>query len=351
MFLAGGVDTLPRTQYERGLAMEVGVANAVAGTGISAGATTYLEPTSLAALTKLNDAKCDSSRRSSARVATTNIDLEATALARMGTRNVNQLFSSASQGATNMCTSMAMTHAYALRYALTQPIVNGSGLDARVPQLSATYAYYFQRVQECRDVRVCVCRTCAAVPSCKDDCEPPCVDCGSYLQSAGAVFETGVALADVWPASRGMDTPPSAEARANAALYRVTALACVPIAASAFHAALVDGFPIAAFLNLTPTQTAWMAAQTHAVATTPQQLVMPAYSVAANARTTVVGHVVMLDGFDAGARVFLARNNYGNTWGVDGRFAIALDQVTTLQFHTALAVRSVVGAVAADDGK
>lgn len=344
MFLAGGVDTLPRTQYVRGLAMEVGVVNAVAGSGIGAAASTYLEPASLESLTKLNDAKCDGGNpRGSAENANANVDLETTALARMGTKNVNQLFASVSQGATNMCTSVAMTHAYALRYALTQPILDGPGPDARVPQLSATYAYYFQRVQECRDVRVCVCRTCAAVPSCKDECEPPCVDCGSYLQSAGAIFETGVALASVWPASRGMDTAPSAEARANAALYRVTALSCVPIAANTFQAALADGFPVAAFLNLTPTQTAWMAAQAHAVAATAQQLVMPAYSVATNARTTVVGHVVMLDGFDAGARVFLVRNNYGNSWGVDGRFAIALDQVNTLQFHTALAVRSVVG--------
>lgn len=343
MFAAGGVNTLPRTQFERGQPMEVGAAGAV-------NTSPYL--TVAPSLAQLNDAQCDggSAGAPAGPAAPNSVDLERTALALLGTSDVTLLFGGASQGATNMCTSVAMAHGYALRYALTQPAGAFRSAASRVPLLSATYAYYFQRVQECTQVRVCVCETCKAVPSCRNDCDPPCVDCGSYLQSAADVFRVGVALATAWPSSRGMDTPPDAAARANALLFRVTVVRCVPLAAQAFVAALQRGAPLAVFLNLTPEQTAWMAAQLHSVVTTAAQLVMPPYRVAATATTTVVGHVVLFDGVDAGAGVFLVRNNYGNTWGVDGRFAIAVAQVNTEQCHAAVAVDAVAGPAAADVG-
>ena len=63
------------------------------------------------------------------------------------------------QGSTNACSSYAFAQAYTLAYALQHTATP-------VPQLSAVYAYYLQRVEECSTTGACPCASCVKPAFC-----------------------------------------------------------------------------------------------------------------------------------------------------------------------------------------
>ncbi len=273
------------------------------------------------------------------------VDLEQKAQAIVGDRT---LFANVSQGAVNMCTSMAFAQAYTLKFCLQSTPAQFKSAAAKVPQLSAVFAYYFQRVEECKVSGVCPCTQCAQINSCTDKCNPPCVDCGSYLLSAATVFSNGVCLSAAWPYSKipaDMNTLPDANARRNALAFRVTGLTCVTVdkgLPASVVAALTMSDPVVLFVNLTPTQVRWMTAQQLGSSEPP---VMPAFTVRdGGASGTTVGHAFMIDGFDRSRQVFLARNNFGLSWGANGRFLVPVATLAAEgQVHSAVQMSAVCG--------
>lgn len=150
---------------------------------------------------------------------TPDLDLESVALSRLSDKDkvggAARLFTNASQGSINMCTSMAFVHAYALKYVLQRVTIASED----IPQLSPVYAYYFQRIEECEAFDICACTQVRPLCPNKDStcskCDPPCLDCGSYLTSAAVVFSRGVASSTLWPYTSDINTPPSDEARSD----------------------------------------------------------------------------------------------------------------------------------------
>ena len=277
---------------------------------------------------------------------TPTVDLEGDAEAISGTTDV--VFADVSQGSINMCTAMAFVHAYTLRY-----ILQGVALPA--PQLSPVYAYYFQRIEECRAFGVCMCPR-LALPSCDSKaaclfasaCSPPCLDCGSYLSSAATIFSRGVCTSAAWPTTMAIDTEPSSLAVANAGEYRIAAMSCV-LVGDGFLAAVSDWLqkrvPVVVFLNLTHAQVAWMQAQQNAYNTKSGAVydtTLPDFVDQEGAAEAYVGHAVLVVGVTPAC--ILLRNNFGNAWGARGRFSILTKFAATQQFHVAVAVETVVGA-------
>lgn len=256
-----------------------------------------------------------------------------------------QLFADVSQQSFNMCTSMAFAQAYSLKYALSQPREAFQADGAVVPQLSAVYAYYYQRVEECRTEGVCACVACQEQPTCPDPCNPPCVDCGSYLRSAGTVFSVGVCRRAAWPYSQDINTQPSTQARLNALSFRVTKLRCVAVSPGmlrAVAASLEAAHPVVVFLNLTAAQTRWMRAEKSG--TTSSTLpIMPPFDTSTQPGTKVVGHVVLIVAYDGTSQLLTCRNNFGNTWGAGGYFAIRAQDFSTAMVHSMVAVEGVCG--------
>ena len=266
------------------------------------------------------------------------VDLESVAQTALGTTDV--VFADVSQGSINMCTSMAFVHAYTLRYIL-------QGLPSPVPQLSPVYAYYFQRIEECLLFGVC---SCCSIGTAKCDnttsCTPPCLDCGSYLSSAATIFSRGVCTSAFWPTTTAIDAEPSNAAVSDAAAYRITAMACVPVG-TGFVAALSDwltkGIPVVVFLNLTHPQVTWMQAQQNAYNTREgavYDVTLPDFVDQEGSAQAYVGHAVLVVGV-TNTRILL-RNNFGNAWGARGRFSISTKFASTAQFHVAVAVQTVV---------
>ncbi len=281
------------------------------------------------------------------------VDLEAQATATVGpTLSTPSVFADVTQGTVNMCTSVAMCQAYTLKYVLQHTAKDFAAPGTSIPQLSAVYAYYYQRVEECTEFGVCACPQCAVNPSCTDKCNPPCVDCGSYLRSAVSVFQDGVCLSAAWPYSSPRDTTPSTDARLNALSFKVTQARCLVVGDGAGLVAtmqqeLARGNPVVVFLNLQPQQATWMQAQAVGVPGVPDAagvspLVMPEASASVSG-ATAVGHVVLVDGYDSAAHVFLVRNNFGLRWGVSGRFAMRYTSMTPTQVHSAVSVQGVCG--------
>lgn len=270
-----------------------------------------------------------------------NVDLETRARVNIGDR---VLFADVSQGDVNMCTSMAFAQGYSLLYALTHDAGDFEHADAVVAQLSGVYAYYFQRVEECLTAQVCICSTCAANPACLDGCNPPCVDCGSYLRSAATVFSRGVCLSAAWPytkAPKNINEFPSATARLNSLSFRVSAIKCLSLI-GAFQEEIVgelrSNHPVVVFLNLTDAQVRWMKAQQNSTATEIDSVILPEF---VTPSTTPVGHVVICDGYSQG--LFLLRNNFGNSWGANGRFGMRQSQMTIGQVHSSVSIQSICG--------
>ena len=271
--------------------------------------------------------------------ANADVDLEARANAITNTDDV--LFADVSQNSVNMCTSMAFVHAYTLRYVLQK-------LPLPAPQLSAVYAYYFQRIQECMAFDVCKCTAGCGAGTCATPaaCDPPCMDCGSYLASAASVFSRGVCTSTLWPYTVSINAEPDGAALASADQHRITAMACVPVGRpflpSCVHWLATD-VPVVVFLNLTPVQVTWMQARQNAYNVRVDGVfdtVLPPFVDQEDA-SLYVGHAVLVVGVRR--RFFILRNNFGNAWGARGRFCIDTRFAATAQFHTAVAVSNVVG--------
>jgi hypothetical protein len=208
-----------------------------------------------------------------------------------------------------------------------------------------------------------VCSTCAANPACLDQCNPPCMDCGSYLVSAATVFSQGVCLSSAWPYSKApasINELPDADARLNALAFRITAMQCMagpgapttgpgPTASTAsvttqLQAVLAAAWPVVVFLNLTPNQVAWMRAEQMGLSggADPTTVLMPPFDTTAPT-SSWLGHVVLLTGVSTSTGTFLARNSFGAGWGAGGRFAISIDALVSPALHSAIAIVSTCG--------
>lgn len=239
------------------------------------------------------------------------------------------------QGSSNTCSSMAFSQAYTVKFALQYPV------PATVPQLSPVYAYYLQRVEECTTTGVCPCTACRA-PTCTNKCDPPCVDCGSYLESAATIFRKGVCTSASWPLTVPLNTPPSSGARASA-LYRIDGFQCLPVG-DAFNqsvlASLNSGNPVVLFINLTDASTKWLQSL---VAWPGVDLFTPAVAIPnVDSVQVTAGHVVAITGYNAQANVFIVRNSFGFNWGVDGQCNIPWDRMGPPLAHSAVAITSVL---------
>jgi hypothetical protein len=248
-----------------------------------------------------------------------------------------------SQQSTNMCSSMAFMNACALINALKYPSASAAALSAA--QLSATFAYYNQRVEECSikgPASVCKCPDTGA-------CAPPCLDCGSYLNAAAATYGIGVAPRSVTPLQNTvalMNMPPSAAADRIAAQWRVGDTVCVPIDSTnwaanvaAFKAFLHLRAPLAVFLNIAPAQERWMASQVYPaeIPESVRAVVMPPHGALAEGD---VGHVVCCVGVMDGLVYF--RNSFGLSWGAGGRFALPVSAMCHPQVQAATAIIGTV---------
>jgi hypothetical protein len=261
------------------------------------------------------------------------VDLEALATAQSGSFPLTDV----TQGDTNMCSAFAFAQGYVVKYALA------AASGAIVPQLSPVYAYYLQRVEECSTTGVCPCPTCPVASGCTSKCDPPCVDCGSYILSAGSIYGKGVCTSADWPLTTPMNTPPTTPARAAAANQRVSGLSCVPVDAASIRTHLAAGNPVILFLNITAAHLKWMQALVAAsTSDTEPSVSSPALAMVYTAGDKVTaGHVVCAVGYDA-ADNFIIRNSYGFKWGAQGRFAIPAASIVPQFIHEAAAITGVV---------
>lgn len=234
-----------------------------------------------------------------------------------------------SQGAINMCTSMACAHAFALRAALQ------AGQAGQPPPLAPMFAYYFQRVQECTTAGVCKCPSSRA-------CDPPCLDCGSLLSSAFVVFASGVPPLDAWPIVPSLlNTRPSDSALAAAPRQQITGWKCLPAGdRAALGSALANQWPVVVFWNVSANVVQWLGAQQKVAglytdlgpATTA-----PPFQASS---TPVLGHAVLVVGI-APSGDYIVRNSFGAAWGARGRFLLPADQYNSTVIHGAVAVTGV----------
>lgn len=243
------------------------------------------------------------------------------------------------QGSTNACSSFAFAQAYTIAYALAHP-------GRILPQLSPIFAYYFQRVQECTTTGVCPCPTCPVGSSCPSHCEPPCVDCGSYILSATTVYAGGVATSQQWPLSSPLNAAPSPTARQGSINQRITKTACVPVTpasektmASSIHAHLLAGHVVIVFINVTPSDMAWMQSMLNRSDATLADVMWPGPST--SSEKSADGHIVCVVGYDPTLDGFIIRNSYGFSWGAQGRFVIPSSQMGSPLIHDATAVITV----------
>lgn len=236
------------------------------------------------------------------------------------------------QGSSNMCSAFAFAQAYTIKYALLHP----GGI---VPQLSPVYAYYLQRVEECTTTGVCPCPKCPAGVACASSCDPPCVDCGSYILSATSIYGTGVCTSLAWPLNTPLNTAPTQAARKKAAGQRITNVNCIPLDdsfADSVLAHLQAEHPVIVFLNVTAPIEKWLQSMVNRAA--PASAVATVLLPTVGADAITAGHVVCIVGYDATADVFIVRNSYGFKWGADGRFAIARAAMVAAQIEEAAAV-------------
>jgi hypothetical protein len=277
--------------------------------------------------------------------AATTIDLEAAGAAACSNAGITCVggnppvtpLTDLNQGSTNMCSSMAFAQGYTVKAALT-------GLRSPA-QLSAVYAYYYQRVEECATTGACPCRTCK---TCKPRCEPPCADCGSYFTSAISVFEDGVAAAAAWPNTQALNATPSAAAQAAASAHKITRTTCIEIGASigaSCLAALQANNPIVLFLKITPAIMSWFQSLVNYVVpagASAASVVLPSSAIASSsAASSGLGHAVLLTGYDAATASFIIRNSFGFAWAVGGRFAIRVADMTPALIYMAVVIDAV----------
>jgi hypothetical protein len=306
-----------------------------------------------------------------------------------------------SQQSTNMCSSMAFMNVYCLLAQMqrakeesgdsggssSSSSGSGSGIgndggaegavDAEVGEggvPSATYAYYWQRVNECTAYEgTCKC------PS-SGQCQPPCLDCGSYLRSAADVFGRGVAPITAWPlttALSAMNTTPSIGAERVATLKTLTTVECrvspqspvsapldtstaMPssslslsgIANAMLNMLTEERHPIVAFFTLNATQAAWMeSVMNRSVAPSCDALFDVILPTAGNRGADNVGgaalhgHVMVIDGvvrnIASQLLYVIVRNSFGLAWGVQGRCLVAANALNPSLIHSWVAVQAV----------
>ena len=250
------------------------------------------------------------------------------------TSSSDTVLSNITQGSSNTCSAMAFAQAYTIKFAIQKPP------PAQVPQLSPLFAYYYQRVQECRLDGLCPCTTCKA--PCQDACEPPCVDCGSTLRAAASVYLRGVCKASFWPLSSPLNAPPDFAALQDAENYSVSELSCVTVGPGMSNEVLSQlraGNPVIIFLNLDSNMQNWMQALVDwpNVDLEADAVQLPALG----PKMPYVGHVVVAVGYVAASRNFIMRNSFGFGWGVGGRFTIALDDMNSTVCQSAVSLISV----------
>ena len=266
----------------------------------------------------------------------TSVDLEAVAASRNpDAGSTDTPLVDITQGSSNMCSAFAFAQAYTVKYALLNP----GGI---VPQLSPVYAYYLQRVEECTTTGVCPCPKCPTGVTCVSTCDPPCVDCGSYILSSTSIYGTGVCTSLDWPLNTPINTNPTAAARKKAAGQRVSNVNCIPVDdsfADAVLAHLVAEHPVIVFLHVTAAIEKWLQSMVNRAAPASALPTILFPTVGTDAVTA--GHVVCIVGYDATADVFIVRNSYGFKWGAAGRFAIARSAMTADQVEEAAAVVAV----------
>ena len=222
-----------------------------------------------------------------------------------------------SQGSTNMCSAFAFAQAYTIKYAIDKKTIP--------PQLSPNYAYYFQRIEECTTTGVCPCLTCP-ISKCASQCDPPCVDCGSYLLSALSIFTVGVCASASWPLTQSINDTPSDAARA-AASHRISTAICIPVD-SAFPSSVIAYLqqlsPVIVFLNISKQSMAWMQGLVNATlsSSNPNLTDVAVQFPFKSTDAITAGHVVVIVGYDPTANVFIVRNSFGFQWGAQGRFTI-----------------------------
>ena len=266
------------------------------------------------------------------------VDLEKDAAEKAGIRpSPKDLFpetplANVTQGSTNMCSAFAFAQAWTIKYALQNAV--------SPPQLSPTVAYFFQRVEECKTTGTCACPACASNSTTCTSCEPPCVDCGSYMQSALTVYMGGVCSSSTWPLTQPMNEAPSAAAR-TAATRRVASYQCITL--SSVLQALQADAPVIVMLSLTPPAVTWLQSLINYAASTPLEnddaVVFKGASAGATAEA--LGHVVTIVGYAPSTKRFLVRNSFGFAWGNNGRFTIQDTDMTAANITQAIAVVAV----------
>jgi hypothetical protein len=234
--------------------------------------------------------------------------------------------SDTSQGSTNACTAFAMATALALARSLAAPTA--------VPvALAPYYAYYFQRVVECKtNAGFCAC-PCAQLPpgTCADSgaatggtgaggtgagstCEPPCIDCGSYLDTARDVYQRGACPLVLRPLSVPMDAAPTAT-QVNAASQYKAATTCV-LSADDVAGALQARKPVVALVKVSAAAQTWMRSMASQGSIPLDAAVWPSGDASV---PSLEEHAVALVGIAAPSGQFIVRNSYGFSWGASGR--------------------------------
>jgi len=264
----------------------------------------------------------------------TDVDLELAAATVLNLAPKTTPLANITQGSTNMCSSFAFAQAYTVKYTLQ----TGSA----PPQLSPTYAYFFQRVEECKTSDTCPCPTCKPNDAACTACYPPCVDCGSYVQSALTIFMGGVCASDAWPVTQPMNEPPTAVARA-AAIHAIITYRCITL--STILAALRANAPVVVLLSLTPRAVTWLGSLVNYAVPSNTNIqndigvLFPGASSTDSAEP--LGHVVLIVGYAARTKRFIVRNSFGTAWGSNGRFTLQDTDVTAKNVAQAVAVTEV----------
>ena len=107
-------------------------------------------------------------------------------------------------------------------------------------------------------------------------------------------------------------------------------LVALPNDARKVRQRLARGFPVAAGYQVNAAEDAF---HQSAVACAARGFILPKFAVHPVA---VSAHAVLFVGYDARVGCFIARNSWGNGWGVDGHFLVAFDDVEDARCFTDL---------------
>ena len=106
-------------------------------------------------------------------------------------------------------------------------------------------------------------------------------------------------------------------------------LVALPNDPAALRRSLARGYPVAAGYQVNAAIAAFHQDAAHCAA---RGFVLPRY-----APPALSAHAVLIVGYDDKVRCFLARNSWGGSWGVEGHFLIAYEDLNNVDFFTDLA--------------